>query len=130
MKQLQRDPIYVELEDNPMDFKSGLSAAEIIEQMNPRPDAIQAYSDIVALGLLSGLHRRNIRIPEDISVVGFDNRQASSLCFPPLTTVAQPNWDVGVAAAEVLLKKIRSETRPSQGWSRSISTELIVREST
>ncbi len=95
-----------------------------------RPDAVQAYSDVVAMGLLAGLHDAGLAVPDDVAVVGFDDRPAAALAWPALTTVAQPNEAVGQAVGELLLAKIDAADPPEQGWSRALPTRLVVREST
>ncbi len=89
----------------------------------PRIDAIQAYSDERALQLLSGLHDQGVRVPEDVAIVGFDDRWAARYSWPPLTTVAQPSRELGVAAANWLTG---AATDPVV----VIPTRLVVREST
>jgi LacI family transcriptional regulator len=110
-------------------FEAGQAAAERMLQQTARVDAVQVYTDVMAAGVLDALHRRGLRVPEDVAVVGFDDRQAASLMHPPLTTVAQPNQAVGRAVAERLLAKIHDEDAPADGWSVLVSTELVVRAS-
>ncbi|MDD2706462.1 MAG: LacI family DNA-binding transcriptional regulator [Verrucomicrobiae bacterium] len=93
------------------------------------PDAIIAYSDRVALPFLAGLLDAGIKVPDQIALVGFDNFMATDYCWPRLTTIAQPTHDTGVAAAEIILQKIAGLPPPAQGWSRSLPTRLIIRES-
>lgn len=97
--------------------------------LDPRPDAVQVYSDVLAMRLLAALQQRGIRVPDDMAVVSFDNRDFASLANPPLTTVAQPNHEVGEAAARMLLDKIGGMAEPANGWSRSIATTLVKRQS-
>jgi DNA-binding LacI/PurR family transcriptional regulator len=104
-------------------------AARTLAEMNPRPDAIQAYSDTVALSFLAGLHDCGLRVPEDVALVGFDGRSMAEFASPPMTTVAQPNAEVGQKAAEILLKKIAGEPTPPEGWSVNVPSRLVVRES-
>ena len=92
-------------------------------------DAVQVYSDLMALGLLSGFHDIGVRIPDDVAVIGFDNRRAASLSWPTLTTVAQPSREIGIAAGRMLIGKIKEETAPPGGWSEVLPTRLVVRES-
>lgn len=110
-------------------FLAGRDAAKTFVEMDPRPDGIQAFSDAVAAGFLAGLFDLGVSVPGDVAVVGFDNRLAASVCWPSLTTVAQPNWEVGVAAAEILLKKIAGEPAPKGGWSTLLPCRLVERES-
>lgn len=108
-------------------FVAGRCAADEILKMRERPDAVQAFTDVMALGLLDGFHKAGVRIPEDIAVVGFDNRSASIYSSPPLTTVAQPSREVGRAAAQMFLDIFDGSTPAPQ--SRILPTSLIERES-
>jgi len=127
MKMLGMDPIIVAVDRLTPD---GVKAAtDEMLAMDSRPDAIQTYSDVVAMGLLSELHEQGVPIPEDIAVIGFDDRHCAALAWPALTTVAQPNREVGALAAEILLEKIAGNSAPEDGWTRSLPTRLIVRDS-
>ena len=64
------------------------------------PDAIFALSDPIAFRIMHALHDMNLNIPNDIAVIGFDNVELSSMVEPPLTTVSQPLYDLGCAAAK------------------------------
>jgi LacI family transcriptional regulator len=94
----------------------------------PMPDAVQAHSDKLALGFLAGLHDAGVRVPDDVAVVGLDDCDGAATSWPPLTTVAQPTWQVGEKAAEILLRKLRGEQREPGGWSVTVAPKLIVRE--
>ncbi len=111
-------------------FYNGKKAAETFHAVQPTPDAILAYSDLLALGFLAGLHEKKIPVPQQIALIGFDNRRASALSWPRLTTVSQPNREVGEAAARILLAKINNEPPPPGGWSVQLPTSLVVRETT
>lgn len=92
-------------------------------------DAIIAYSDYMAMGVLAGAYDLQIRVPDALAVVGFDDRSAAARSAPPLTTVRQPNTEAGIKVAEILLNKIAGEQPPQNGWSVILATELVVRES-
>lgn len=116
--------------DYPSDrFESGRRAAEAFLAAEPRPDAVQAFSDEVALGLIAGLHARGVRVPDDLALVGFDNRQVASWCTPALTTVAQPTRDIGEAAAGILLDRIDHNIDSAAPRRITLPTRLIVRDS-
>ncbi|HUT23545.1 MAG TPA: LacI family DNA-binding transcriptional regulator [Sumerlaeia bacterium] len=117
-------------EYTPDEYAWGRRSAEAFLALSPRPDAIQTFSDVMAMGFLAVLHERGIRVPEEVAVAGFDDRRIASFCWPPLTTVRQPNAKVGEAAAEILLAKIEGRPTPAGGWSRSFPTRLVIREST
>ncbi len=105
------------------------NAVRHLMRATPSPDAMQAYSDTLAMTLLRTLHALGARIPDEVAVVGFDNRAFASLAHPPLTTVAQPGRDIGEAAGTLLLRQIAGEKPPAQGWTVTLSTRLIARES-
>ncbi len=101
------------------------AAAELIAGRN-LPDAVFAANDFIALGLIRALEERGIRVPEDISVVGFDDVEASGYFSPPLTTVRQPFEDAGLAALELLL----DDSEHLTSVPNFIAPQLIARGST
>jgi DNA-binding LacI/PurR family transcriptional regulator len=124
------EPIVIDTDAWEGEFESGWHGGELFLALDPRPDAVQVFSDVTAMGFLAFLHEQGLRVPLDVAVVGFDDRQIASVCWPALTTVAQPNHEVGVAAAEILLDKIGGEPIPAEGWSQTVPTRLVVRDST
>lgn len=111
-------------------FQQGRDAARNLMNLENAPDAVITYSDPVALGMLDSFKESKVKVPEQIGIVGFDDKQAAVLCHPRLTTIAHPNEELGTAAGEVLLKKIKGEKPPEGGWSRLIPAKLVIREST
>ena len=98
-----------------------------------RPDAIFATSDPKAVVVMRALHDCGLRIPGDISVIGFDNAYISSMIEPPLSTVSQPLYEMGVAAAKRLIRRIRSREDKTPAEPPSVEvmpTDLIIRRST
>lgn len=91
--------------------------------------ALFAFNDISAIGAIRALREAGRRVPEDISVVGFDDIQSAAYQNPGLTTVRQPLREMGVIAAETLLRRIANPKAPYPA-SIAIEPELIVREST
>lgn len=92
-----------------------------------KPDAIFAASDMMAYGAMRALREANLRIPEDVAIVGFDDIPASSKTVPPLTTVRQPVLQMGSQAVDVLIDLIDGKANsPRQVI---MDTELVVRES-
>src|SRR5215216_1764766 len=91
------------------------------------PTAVFCYNDMSALGVLHAIRLRGWRVPEDISVVGFDDLFISSYCSPPLTTVSQPMRQMGCKAMEILLMLFSGSNSKT---SVKVQGELIVREST
>jgi LacI family transcriptional regulator len=88
--------------------------------------AVFASNDQMAYGARLALYRRNIRVPEDISLVGYDDLPNSTYSMPPLTTVRQPVYDIGKLAAQAMLKLIAGDTADIT----APPLELVVREST
>jgi len=104
-------------------------AVQELLALHPRPDAVQTHSDVIAMDVLAALHKRGVRVPAEMAVVGFDDRAFAALSWPKLTTVAQPNADVGTARSEILLARIAGQPAPNGRWLRSCPTRLVVRES-
>jgi LacI family transcriptional regulator len=84
-------------------------AVEQILTAVPRPTAVLCLNDTAALGVLHGLDAAGVRVPADISVVGYDNLQFTSRLAPPLTTVNQPKYELGHTAADLLLDEARPD---------------------
>lgn len=111
----------------PGDFQEcgGLLAVNQLLASQQRFTAIFAANDLTAYGARLGLYRRSIRVPDDISIIGFDDLHSSMYTTPPLTTVRQPLYEVGTAIANLLLPMIGRQAAPVT----IPSLELVVRES-
>lgn len=95
------------------------------------PDAIFATSDPKAIVVIRAIKDMGLRIPEDISVLGFDNIEISALIDPPLSTVSQPFYEMGVLAAKKLINMIRNKDKePAAPVIDIMNTDLIIRKST
>ncbi|MGC9404210.1 MULTISPECIES: HTH-type transcriptional repressor PurR [Vibrio] len=84
-------------------------AADQIAAMDNKPTAIFCFNDTMALGLISRLGQKGINVPNDISVIGYDNIELAEYFSPPLTTVHQPKRRVGKNAFEILLERIKDK---------------------
>jgi DNA-binding LacI/PurR family transcriptional regulator len=93
------------------------------------PTAVIAYNDLVAIGVMRELAGRGVRVPQDVSVVGFDNILAAELVTPGLTTVAAPLRTMGTTAVRNVLAMIGGATSHAEG-ALVLPTRLVVREST
>jgi DNA-binding LacI/PurR family transcriptional regulator len=91
------------------------------------PTAVFCYNDMSAIGALSRIRARGLRVPQDISLIGFDDLFIASYTDPPLTTVRQPKRAMGRIATEILLKLLDD---PQYEANMKMKGELIVREST
>jgi DNA-binding LacI/PurR family transcriptional regulator len=96
--------------------------------MLPRwPTALFIANNLMTIGALNAIHEASCRIPDDIAVIGFDDLPWAISLNPPLSTVAQPTFDIGVQAAELLLDHIANPERPAHMV--VLDTQLIVRAS-
>jgi LacI family transcriptional regulator len=94
-----------------------------------RPTAGIVYNDIMALGALHAARVQRQRVPEDISVIGFDDIAMAAHANPPLTTIAQPKYRMGRLAMQLLRRMIQGQPSPGEGYTL-MESPLIVREST
>jgi DNA-binding LacI/PurR family transcriptional regulator len=117
-------PVY-ECPGSSKDF--GHRAAQALISSGHDPTAILALSDQLALGAIERLTEQRICVPEDVSVVGFDDVPAAASADPPLTTVRQDHAEKGLLAGRMLVSQLREEDGPSAG---PLATSLIVRGST
>ena len=92
--------------------------------------AIFAFNDVTAIGAVSALREAGLRVPRDISVLGFDDIMAASMHHPPLTTIHQPLRSMGQVAANTLLSLIRNEIPHPQPAAITVYPRLVVRKST
>ncbi|MHB8807452.1 MAG: LacI family DNA-binding transcriptional regulator [Anaerolineaceae bacterium] len=106
---------------------SGYQAMQNILQSSIKPSAIFIASDTVALGSLNALYQKNIRVPEDIAIMGFDDIPLSKHLAPPLSTIHIPAYQLGWNAANLLINWLDHKEIPEQDC--ILDTELIVRES-
>ena len=98
--------------------------------LNSSATAGIAHNDLLAIGMMQRLAQRGLRVPDDISVVGFDDIFAASLCTPGLTTLGGPHADVGRAAVELLLSAVGPVRSDTDGTQVTLPTALMLREST
>ncbi|BBB58429.1 alanine racemase [Undibacterium sp. KW1] len=110
-------------------FASGHSIAQQLCSKKLRPDALIFASDRMALGALKGLHDLGIKIPSEVSVVGYDNMQYDDYCIPPLTSVHSPIYGMALSAIDILLRKI-GELPQLDTDQIVFAAEIVVREST
>ena len=92
------------------------------------PDALFCHDDAVALEVMNYLHSKNIRIPEDISIVGFDDIREASLAYPPLTTVGGVQEPLVRALWEALSERMKNGNK-AEKTNLFIEPELIIRKS-
>lgn len=97
-----------------------------LQKSNDLPTAIFAANDLMAIGALKAFVRLKVQVPKEVSIIGFDNIPFSDCTYPPLTTIAQPTYQMGQKAVETLLKLIDKKKIKK---SVEFETELIERDS-
>lgn len=125
-KQLEIPDSY--LQQGNYNTRGGREAGRILLRQIPRPTAIIAANDAMAYGVYESARELGLGIPQDVSIVGFDNETSAAEMFPPLTTVHQPVSEMGEEAARILLDAITRDTLPT--GQKVLDVSLIVREST
>lgn len=107
-----------------------LAYSAILQALNadPVPDAFFTCSDVYAAATINAAQSLGIRVPEDLSVIGFDNIETSRMTHPPITTIGQPGFQMGQQACSILVEKILNPELPDRHI--LLNTELIIREST
>lgn len=122
------------LQENPQwivegDFEpeGGYAAAEALFAKPTQPTALFVFSDPMALGVLSAAHQHGKRVPDDLSVIGYDDVPMANYFSPPLTTIHQPKYRLGQKAAAILLAKVNKEEPQSKVL--TLHPELIERSS-
>jgi LacI family transcriptional regulator len=107
--------------------EEGRIAAQNLLRRGKRFTALVAYNDVSALGAMTELRKAGHKVPEDISVIGFDDIEFASIAYPPLTTVRQPLQEMGATAAELLIRMLGNDKSVQNVCVRP---ELVVRSST
>ncbi len=107
--------------------ESGYTAASALLEARPRPTAIFAGNDLMAVGAMYAIFDAGLRVPQDVAIVGYDNREIARLFRPSLTTVTLPLYEMGKASAQLLLDLMDGDEAPAQEI--RIRGRLIIRES-
>ena len=111
-------------------LESGAEAARRILALQERPTAVFCAADMVAFGLIAGLSAAGLRVPQDISVVGFDDIDMSDYYVPALTTIRQDRHRLGREAAQALRRRLRPKPPRGEDDGDMIPVELVLRDST
>ena len=106
---------------------TGRDAVSTMLTENPHIDAILATNSLLAAGALKAIQQHNLRIPEDVALAGFDDTTWATLVSPAITVIAQPTYEIGKTATELLLQRISEPKRPSR--SVILKGELLARGS-
>jgi LacI family transcriptional regulator len=117
--------------DHNSGFECGFKLTEELLKQKKRFTAVMAFDDMTAFGTIRGLARAGLKVPDDCSVIGFDDVIPAGLSFPSLTTVRQPMEALGSAAVGIVMEGINAATedREFEPLHRKLAPELVVRES-
>ena len=111
-------------------FSGGENAMNTLLNQDPIPTAVFALNDMMAIGAITAIRRAGLHVPQDISIVGFDDIRMASAVSPALTTISQPVEQMAQIAAELLINKIKSKTSKNENQRVLLKAELVIREST
>jgi DNA-binding LacI/PurR family transcriptional regulator len=111
------------------DFKqdSGYQIVCELLEMDDSPVAVFTANNLMTLGALNAIHEKGLSIPQDMAIVGFDDMPWAPSLDPPLTAVAQPTYELGQTAADLLLRRVADPKRPVEQI--CLETTLVIRES-
>jgi LacI family transcriptional regulator, repressor for deo operon, udp, cdd, tsx, nupC, and nupG len=115
--------------EGPFVFSTGVAAAEAFLKVKERPTGIFAACDESAIGFIKRVRAERVRVPQDVSVIGFDGIEFADYTEPTLTTFRQPLHELGRVGADVLSKLIRNEMKP-EDWSVRLPLTLLERDTT
>lgn len=124
---LDDDPELVITGDTQL-YDMGYQAGQVLLQLQPRPTAIFALTDVTAVGVLHAAAEMNVSVPHEVSVIGYDDLPVAKYMLPTLTTIAQPFYKMGDTAVDLLLRSIREPDAPPKDV--ILDTTLVVRDST
>ncbi|PKL14030.1 MAG: LacI family transcriptional regulator [Spirochaetae bacterium HGW-Spirochaetae-4] len=121
-------PYEYEFEDGLYEFEVGQDLVKILLERKKKYTAILAVNDLIACGIINELKKMNIRVPEDISVIGLDDIPLSSMISPALTTVHMPSYNLGQKACQLMVDAMVNQEE-TYGVALSIRPELVIRDS-
>ena len=130
MRALQafKNPVHPIVRYGKFNFEGGAELTRKLLDAHPDVTAIFAANDVMAFGVVKAALERGLRIPEDLSLIGFDNIEFSGIVHPPLTTIHQPKYEMGQAAVEILLRMAKERGKRTAEH-RLLGVEMIERSS-
>lgn len=112
-----------------INYQEGITACDVLFNLKVIPDGLFASSDTLALSVVTCAHKRGLKVPEDIAIIGFDNDPLSEIISPNISTVSQPAEQMGRLSAEIILKNIKNNNSEDAKISTYLQTEVIERGS-
>jgi LacI family transcriptional regulator len=119
---------HIQIHYGPFTQNSGYDFARQVLSLDPRPTAIFGANNFISIGVLKALREAGLRVPEDISVVAFDDLPDSMIVDPILTVASQPAYEMGSQATQLLLKRI-ADNVPFDSQEIILPTEIVTRQS-
>jgi LacI family transcriptional regulator len=116
-----------EMSDKNYEFNNGKELTQNLLNGSKLPTAIFACNDMTAFGVMNELTSEGIKIPDEIAVVGFDNIEFSQMVTPPLTTIQQPDYEMGILACNLLLDQLNGKT--TESIEIMLKPKIVVRSS-
>jgi len=116
-----------ETENGTYEFENGRMLAKKFLMLSDKPTAIFAVNDITAFGIIQELLSNGIGVPQDVSIIGFDNIEVSSMVNPPLTTINQPSYETGRLACKILIESL--DEGEEKEVRVSLDPSLVIRKS-
>jgi DNA-binding LacI/PurR family transcriptional regulator len=123
---LVADPEWIVEGDHTME--GGIEAMDALLRLKRGPTAVMCSNDMTAIGVLHKLYRAGLKVPDDLSVIGFDDIHIAQVTIPPLTTIQMSCFELGRAAVTALRAHVEEGGEPKRSY--KIPTSLVVREST
>ncbi|MEM7710320.1 MAG: LacI family DNA-binding transcriptional regulator [Pseudomonadota bacterium] len=120
------DPDDLAVVETPYGFETGAAAFRALMVRPGPPSAVLCGNDVLAVGALREAHRLGLRVPDDVSITGFDDTELATLVDPPLTTVHVPHREMGRRGAEMLVEMVTEKRLGAE--SVELATELVLRE--
>lgn len=114
------------VEERPPSLIEGRAAAERLLSLADPPTSVFAASDILAIGAMQAIHKSGMKMPQDISLVGFDDIEFAAYMNPPLSSVRVNAHEVGRLAAEIAIEMASERTKTARQY--CLDTELIIRD--
>jgi LacI family transcriptional regulator len=126
----EHDDVETYIAQGDFSFDSGLTAAEQLLDRDPLPTAIFASNDDMAAAVVSVAHRRHLDVPQELTVVGFDDTMAAITLWPPLTTVHQPVRALGAEAVRLLVENVSAPAAQAEALDvHLLGHEIVHRQS-
>jgi LacI family transcriptional regulator len=118
----------LDIENGMYEFENGKGLAKLFILLKERPTAIFAVNDITAFGIIQQLAVNGLSVPDDVSVIGFDNIEISKMVNPPLTTINQPSYETGRMAGKMLIDTL-GEKVMDNNFTVSMEPSVVIRKS-